>query len=105
VHFFDGVRYVCTNDFRPGIEEICTEFYNYDYRRVLFLDDVNLVGEEAKAKGAAFIGVPSSYEFGFQRQDMVKTGVKYIVSSIREVTEQMIRKINDDAEKGSLWTA
>ena len=102
-HYFDGNQYICTNDFRPGIKEIVTKFYNYKYNEVLFIDDVNKVAEEAKSLGVPFIGIPSNFHNGFQKQAMLNTGVKYIVNSIKEINETLIRKIDLDNIKNELW--
>ncbi|MFR6452611.1 MAG: HAD family hydrolase, partial [Streptococcus sp.] len=78
-------EYICTNDFRPGLKEIISK-YNLDFTDVLFIDDVAKVALEAKKFDIPFIGVPSSHEWGFQKQLMQKAGVKYMVSSIEEIT-------------------
>ncbi|MDH4199547.1 MAG: HAD family phosphatase [Spirochaetia bacterium] len=101
--FFDGNKYICTNDFRPGIKEIVKDYYGLQYSQVLFIDDVNRVAEEAKKRDLPFIGVPSDFEHGFQRQDMIQTGVKYLVSSIAEIDSVMIQNIDQDAASGNFW--
>ena len=47
-HYFE--KYICTNDFRPGIKEIIKDFYGLEFNQVLFIDDVNTVAEVAKRK-------------------------------------------------------
>jgi len=103
IDYFDDERYICTNDFRPGIKEIVTEFYHYDYREVLFIDDVNRVAIEAKKHDTPFIGVPSSFEYGFQREEMLRTGVKYLFESIREIDESVLSSVDRDAANGAVW--
>lgn len=101
-HYFD--RYVCTNDFRPGIKEITKDFFSLNYSEALFIDDVNSVAEEAKKLSCAFIGVPSAFSWGYQRKEMLSTGVKYMVNSVGEITRDLIHQIDDDSKKEKLWS-
>jgi len=101
--FFDGEKYICTNDIRPGIKEIVTDYYGLKYENVLFIDDVSRVAEEAKSKNVPFIGVPSDFKHGFQERDMRLAGVKYMVSSIRDIDYSLLEQIDEDAASGSLW--
>ena len=103
MHYFDGEQYICTNDFRPGIKEIATKYYSYRFNEVLFIDDVNKVAEDAKSLGVPFIGIPSKFHNGFQRQGMLDTGVKYILDSIKDIDENLIRKIDLENLKNELW--
>ncbi|AVM72305.1 HAD family hydrolase [Streptococcus mutans] len=91
--------YICTNDFRPGLKEIVTK-YHFDFSQVLFIDDVNRVAEEAKKYGSPFIGVPAQHSWGFQEEEMKKTGVKYIVHSVKEITKNYLEKVDLDK---SIW--
>jgi len=100
-HYFE--RYVCTNDFRPGIKEITKDMYGLEYNQVLFIDDVNTVAEVAKINNVPFIGVPSNYPFGFQRQDMLATGVKYILNSVKDIDMELLEKIDHEASVGTIW--
>lgn len=102
--YFDDEKYICTNDFRPGVEEIIKHFYNYDYKEVLFIDDIARVGEVAKAKGVPFIGIPSHFRKSFQREAMIEIGVKHIYNSINDVKEEILRLIDDEANTGTLWS-
>lgn len=99
--YFD--RYICTNDFRPGIKEITKDIYGLDYNQVLFIDDVNTVAEYAKANNVPFIGIPSHFPWGFQRQDMIKTKVKYLLNSLKEINIDLLERIDYEASAGSIW--
>ncbi|MES0490697.1 MAG: hypothetical protein ABUK01_11925 [Leptospirales bacterium] len=101
--YFDGEKYICTNDIRPGIRQIVNDYYGLNYENVLFIDDVSRVAEEAKSKNVPFIGVPSNFKHGFQRQDMLRVGVKHIVSSIREIDYRLLEQMDNDAVTGLLW--
>ncbi len=79
--------YVCTDEFRPGIEEIIKRNLKLDYNEVIFFDDVNNVAVEAKKLRVPFIGIPSTE---FQRQEMKSSGVKYIVESISSVNTSLL---------------
>ncbi|KJK57048.1 HAD family hydrolase [Saccharothrix sp. ST-888] len=101
---FDPPGYVCTNDFRPGVEEIVTEVFGLDHDEVLFIDDVARVGEHARALGVPFIGHPSDFRHGFQRQLMREAGVRHIVDSLDAIDEALIRTLDEEAEAGEVWS-
>jgi phosphoglycolate phosphatase-like HAD superfamily hydrolase len=96
--------YVCTNNFRPGLKEITREIYNLDYSQVLFIDDVNTVAETAKTMNIPFIGCPTNSQWGFQKEEMARTGVKYMVDSVGEITQEILDSVDDDASKGLAWS-
>ena len=96
-------RYICTNDFRPGVKEIVGEIYALDWNQALFVDDVNYVAEHAKALGVPFIGVPSTDPWSWQRLEMEETGVKYICDSVREIDVAMLEEIDRAATTGHVW--
>lgn len=101
LHYFD--QYICTNDFRPGIREITKNFYDLEYNQVLFIDDVNTVAEAAKSLNVPFIGIPAGFSWGFQREDMIKTGVKYLLHSIRDIDSELLDQIDREAAAGTIW--
>lgn len=92
--------YICTNDFRPGIKEIVRDICRIDGDRIVFIDDVNTVAESARENNIPFIGVPSTE---FQKQDMIKTGVKFMVSSIRDIDLNYIKAVDNAVCNGSCW--
>lgn len=96
-------EYICTNDFRPGLKEITKDKKKIDYNQILFIDDVNTVAEAAKSLNIPFIGIPANHSWGYQREDMENTGVKYLVSSVREIDKNMIYKIDQDIAEGKIW--
>ncbi|MEI5992678.1 HAD family hydrolase [Candidatus Enterococcus mansonii] len=91
-------QYVCTNNFRPGLKEIIQDMYKIDFKEALFVDDVDRVAKEAKKYKVPFIGVPAIHSWGFQEEEMKKTGVKYMVKSVNEITQQFLEKIDSDNE-------
>lgn len=100
-HYFE--RYICTNDFRPGIKEITKDIYGLEFNQVLFMDDVNTVAEVAKMNNVPFIGIPSNFPWGFQRQDMIATKVKYLLNSVKEIDIKLLERIDDEASDGIIW--
>lgn len=100
-HYFE--RYICTNNFRPGIKEITKDIYRLDFHQVLFIDDVNTVAEVAKENNVPFIGIPSNFPWGFQRQDMINTKVKYLLNSVKEIDVELIERIDQEASIGTCW--
>ncbi|MEV0530041.1 HAD family phosphatase [Streptomyces sp. NPDC050439] len=101
-HCFDEPGYVCTNDFRPGIQEI-TELFGLRPDQVLFIDDVARVAETARDVGVAFIGHPVDSEHDFQRQMMVEAGARHIVGSLKDIDETLLRAVDAEAAAGALW--
>jgi phosphoglycolate phosphatase-like HAD superfamily hydrolase len=96
-------RYICTNNFRPGIKEITKDMYGLEYSQILFIDDVNFVAEVAKMNNVPFIGIPSNFPWGFQKQDMIKTNVKYLLNSIREINLELLERIDFESFMGTIW--
>lgn len=99
--YFD--RYICTNDFRPGLKEITYDIYKVKNKEILFIDDVNTVAEEAKRFNMPFIGMTSSFDFSYQKEDMIRTGVKHIITNLREINLWLIEKIDEEIDKNILW--
>lgn len=96
-------QYICTNEFRPGIKEIVKKYYNFDYNEVLFIDDVNTVAEQAKKLGVPFIGIPAKYSWSYQKEDMKKTGVKYLLNGVNEIDEYILESIDNDITRDVFW--
>ncbi|MFI9121488.1 HAD family phosphatase [Streptomyces bikiniensis] len=101
---FDGPRYVCTNDFRPGIHEITTEVFGLEHGEALFVDDVARVAEAARDLDVPFIGHPSTFVHSFQRQLMRAAGVRHLVDSLAEIDETLIRAVDAEALHGTAWS-
>ncbi|WP_167455559.1 HAD family hydrolase [Streptomyces tirandamycinicus] len=102
-HLFDGPAYVCTNDFRPGIEEITSDVFGLARTQAVFIDDVARVAEKAKELGVPFIGHPSGFEHGFQRELMQEVGVRHLVDSLHHIDEPMLRAVDAEAADGTVW--
>jgi hypothetical protein len=100
---FDGPGYVCTNDIRPGIHEIITPAFGLKHDEAVVIDDVARVAEEARALNVPFIGRPSSFVHGFQRQLMVEAGVRHLVSRLDQVDAELLRHIDAEAASGRSW--
>ncbi|MFD4632518.1 HAD family hydrolase [Streptomyces sp. NPDC058284] len=100
--YFDEPVYVCTNDFRPGIREIA-ELFEIRFDQMLVIDDVARVAETARELGSAFIGHPSDYEQGFQRPLMERAGVRHVVRSLGEISEELLRTVDAEAAAGDNW--
>lgn len=100
---FTGPRYICTNDFRPGVQEITRDFFALDPARALFIDDVAAVAERARDLGVPFIGHPGSAAYGFQRRLMREAGVRHIVPDLSAVDEQLLRTVDREAGEGTVW--
>ncbi len=95
-------KYVCTNDFRPGVREIL-EMYKVEPRQALFIDDVNFVAEHARALDVPFIGIPSSAPWSWQKRDMQETGVRHIVDSVEKIDRALLEMCDREAGLGKSW--
>ncbi|WP_229355372.1 HAD family phosphatase [Streptomyces sp. UNOB3_S3] len=102
---FDGPRYVCTNDFRPGVEEITTEVFGLGPDEAVFIDDVARVAETARELGVAFIGHPSGFAHGFQGELMRAAGVRHLAGSLSAIDESLLRTVDAEAAAGTSWAA
>lgn len=102
-HLFAEPGYITTDRIRPGIKEIVTEYFDYRYDQVLFVDDVNRFAEFAKHLDVAFIGVPSSFEYGFQREHMRRTGVRHIVDTLLDIDDALLDQVDREAAAGTVW--
>lgn len=96
-------RYVCTDAFRPGLSQIANDIYSSDIKHFLFIDDVNTVAGEAKRLDAPFIGIPSGQPWCYQREEMKKTGVKYLIDSLTEITSDLLMELDVKAAEGRFW--
>lgn len=96
-------KYICTNEFRPGVKEIVTEICEVEPGRALFIDDVNFVAEHAKALGVPFVGVPAQESFSWQRKSMQETDVPFIVDSVRRIDRDLLRQVDERAGEGRFW--
>ncbi|MFI1825905.1 HAD family phosphatase [Streptomyces sp. NPDC020412] len=105
VEYFAPPHYVCTDSFRPGIEEITTEVFGLAHDQVLFIDDVARVAEEAKRLDTPFIGRPSPFPGSFQRQLMQEAGVRHVVDSLSAVDGELLVRIDEEAAAGCCWRA
>ena len=91
--YFDG--YICTNEIRPGMDKICSQ-YKLAPNTVLFIDDVATVAETCRNLGTGFIGLPSNDRWSWQRQAMQVVGVRYCLSHIDELSDRLVRIVNQD---------
>ncbi|GAB1338652.1 HAD family hydrolase [Streptomyces sp. E-15] len=100
---FDEPGYVCTNDIRPGLYEIAVDVAGLACDEVLFIDDVARVAEAARELGVPFIGHPSDFEHGHQRQLMAEAGARHVVGSLDAIDERLLRTVDAEARTGTLW--
>ncbi|MEU2225604.1 HAD family hydrolase [Streptomyces sp. NPDC018347] len=100
---FDEPGYVCTNDIRPGLYEIAVDIAGLACDEVMFIDDVARVAEAARELGVPFIGHPSDFEHGHQRQLMAEAGARHVVGSLDAIDERLLRTVDAEARAGTLW--
>lgn len=102
--WFDGPRYVCTNDFRPGVHEITADVFGLKADQALFVDDVARVAETARDLGTPFIGLPSAFRHSHQRQLMREAGVRHLVDSLRAIDTDLLHTLDNEAGSGAVWS-
>lgn len=100
--YFDRDKpYIDTNSIRPGVMEITKDIFRLNFDEVLFIDDINRMAEVAKFYKTGFIGTPVTM---YQKDQMQETGVKYIVPTVKDITEDMLMKIDLELASGSHWS-
>jgi beta-phosphoglucomutase-like phosphatase (HAD superfamily) len=97
-------RYVCTNDFRPGVAEIVHDICAVAPSEALFIDDVNFAAIHARRVGAAFIGVPSEAEWSWQKREMQESGVPFIVNNAAHIDMEMLQAVDRRLASGGFWS-
>jgi hypothetical protein len=102
-HLFTAPHYICTDDFRPGIREIVRDRFGLGYHQVLFIDDVARFAGHAKELDVPFVGRPSTFEHGFQRELMRELGVRHLVGRLAEIDEERLRTLDREAGLGTVW--
>ncbi|OSL74995.1 hypothetical protein EAXG_01528 [Escherichia coli TA054] len=103
-NYFDKkIPYIDINAFRPGMYEIIKEIFYLDFDEVVFIDDINRVAEVCKSLGAGFIGVPASMPHNYQRDEMVATGVKYMVNKFTDINEELIHEADNHLFSADYW--
>lgn len=103
-NYFDKeLPYIDINAFRPGMYEIVKEKFDLNFDEVIFIDDINRVAEVCKSLATGFIGVPASMPHNYQREEMIATGVKYMVNRFTDITEKLIQKVDDHLFSADLW--
>jgi phosphoglycolate phosphatase-like HAD superfamily hydrolase len=101
--YFTAPRYICTDTFRPGIEEITQDVFGLEHGQVLFIDDVASVAERARDLNVPFIGHPSRFAHGFQRRLMREAGVRYLADRLDDIDETMLHALARENAAGTLW--
>ncbi|MER6272769.1 HAD family phosphatase [Streptomyces sp900105755] len=102
-HLFTAPHYICTDGFRPGIREIVRDRFGLGYHQVLFIDDVARFAGHAKELDVPFVGRPSTFEHGFQRELMRELGVRHLVGRLAEIDEERLRTLDREAGLGTVW--
>ncbi|EFO3921992.1 hypothetical protein DMO93_18900 [Escherichia coli] len=102
-YFDKEMPYIDINSFRPGVYEIVKEKFNLNFDEVVFIDDINRVAEVCKALGTGFIRVPASMAHNYQREEMVRTGVKYMVNRFTDITDKLIHEVDEHLASSDLW--
>lgn len=95
-------RYICTNDFRPGVKEI-PGMLGLNHDQALFVDDVARVGAAARDLGAPFVGIPARFAWGHQRRMMLDAGYPMVLEEIGQITREVLASIDEKAGAGTFW--
>lgn len=98
---FSGDKYICTNDFRPGVKEVIAKA-KCAPQEVLFVDDVDYVAQYCKAEKIPFLGMPST---PIQRQLMRKTGVRNFIERLDDLNGTLLVGIDHKSKIDGGWVA
>lgn len=93
--YFDGDKYFRTYDIRPGLREII-DAYGIEDNEALFIDETVGPIEIANKYDIPFIGIPTKFDYSFQREEMQKAGAKYIVGSLKEINLTLLKQIDNE---------
>jgi phosphoglycolate phosphatase-like HAD superfamily hydrolase len=96
-------KYIQTKDIRPGVKEIAFDKYHLKPSQALFIDEEYNIAEAAKANRIPFIGISTGFPYSFQKSEMENLGVKYIVDSIAEINESLLKQVQEDVLNDELW--
>ncbi|MFK0107081.1 HAD family phosphatase [Streptomyces sp. NPDC091217] len=102
-HLFTAPHYICTDAFRPGIREIVQDHFGLDHHQALFIDDVARFAGQAKELNVPFVGHPSTFEHGYQRELMRELGVRHLVGGLAGIDEERLRTLDREAGLGTVW--
>lgn len=92
--------YVNMGAFRPGMREIAGGAMKCNADEIIFIDDLNRVADVCRALGCGFIGMPGG---SYQRNQMLDSGVRYIVESFESINHELISIIDRNLAKHSMW--
>jgi beta-phosphoglucomutase-like phosphatase (HAD superfamily) len=97
------IPYVCVNEHRPGVDWIVRDMFGCEFDQAVFIDDVTRVAEAARTRAAGFIGFPSSPAHQRQRRFMAEAGVRHIVDSLREITPELLARVDNELATSTHW--
>ncbi|MGN5376816.1 hypothetical protein ACQ4WX_01990 [Streptomyces lasalocidi] len=100
---FTAPGYICTDGFRPGIREITQDRFGLGYPQVVFIDDAARVAERARELRVPFVGHPSPFRHGFQRQAMQEIGVRHLVHRLSDIDEALLHTLDREAAQDTVW--
>ncbi|WP_405996637.1 HAD family phosphatase [Streptomyces sp. NBC_00986] len=103
--WFSGPGYVCTDAVRPGIREIAGGCFGLGLEQVLFIDDAARFAEHARELRVPFVGHPSAFRYGFQREAMRENGVRHLVGCLGEIDEALVRTVDGEVARDTVWGA
>lgn len=83
--------------------EIIKEIFGLDFDEVVFIDDINRVAEVCKSLRSGFIGSSCSMPHNYQREEMVATGVRYMVNKFTDINEELIYEADNHLFSADYW--
>ena len=101
--FFSHDKYIQTREFRPGVKEIVFQMFGLKPMEALFIDEEFNIALAAKDLQVPFIGISTGYDYSFQKSEMKKLGVKYLIDSLEEMDAQFLTRIQKDVLDGCIW--
>jgi beta-phosphoglucomutase-like phosphatase (HAD superfamily) len=102
--FLDSdLPYIGINEHRPGVDHIVRDVIGCEFGQAVFVDDVSRVAQAARARGAGFIGFPSSPAHHRQRRFMTDLGVRHIVDSLAQITPELLTRVDAELATMTHW--
>lgn len=101
--YFSEEKYIQTRDFRPGVQEILARNLRLKPWEALFVDEEYVIAQACKSLQVPFIGFSTKFEYSFQKSEMQRFGVKYIVDSLEQIDRIFLTKIQEDVMADRIW--
>jgi len=86
------------------VKEIIFNNYGLKPWEALFIDEEFIIAQASKDLLVPFIGMSTGFDYSYQKQEMEKLGVKYLIHSLDEIDSEYLECIQREVTNGKIWT-